>query len=259
MRAVILAAGMGRRLGSGHSGQPKCLLEFGGKTLLRRYVQLLQQYGIAEIVVAVGYRARSVEEELARIGGRDRVELQYNPHYEQGSVVTLWNLQEQFGRGGDVLLMDADMLFDHRLLDRLLESRHRTCLLLDGNVEMGEEPVKLCIRNGVVVELGKQIDTGQRYDHCGEMVGLMSLSAGTARQLVSMAQHYVQGGRTAPDYEQLLRDILLADPGNTGFEDCTGLPWIEIDFPEDVIRARDEILPKLQDSDAAQTVSRRPG
>jgi choline kinase len=43
-----------------------------------------------------------------------------------------------------------------------------------------------------------------------------------------------------------LRNVLLADPGSFGFEDVTGLPWIEIDFPEDVVRASDEILPAIR-------------
>lgn len=255
MRAVILAAGMGRRLGAGYRGLPKCLLEFGGKSLLRRHIEILKQFGVEEIVVGVGYEARRVEEELAAIGVGGDVEIQYNPHYEKGSVVTLWNLRESLCRGGDVLLMDADMLFDHRLLDRLLGSPHRNCLLLDRNLEVDEEPVKLCIRGGVAVELRKQVGASDNYDYCGEMAGLVGLSGDGARQLVSIAQGYVRGGDTEQDYEEVLRDMLLSESGNLGFEDCTGLPWIEIDFANDVDRARKEVLPQLRDSDAAGNVA----
>jgi choline kinase len=52
-------------------------------------------------------------------------------------------------------------------------------------------------------------------------------------------------------YEEAIRDVLLAEPRQFGYEDVTGLPWIEIDFPEDVKRARDDILPRLHESDTA--------
>ena len=56
---------------------------------------------------------------------------------------------------------------------------------------------------------------------------------------------YMRAGRTEQPHEEALRDVLLADPQAFSFEDITGLPWIEIDFPEDVVQARQRILPRL--------------
>jgi choline kinase len=244
MRAIILAAGMGRRLQAVCGHRPKCLLEFGGKTLLRRHIDVLQQHPIEELVIATGYRADLIEEEIAAAGAKLRVAMQFNPDYEQGSVVTLWALREHLHQPGDLLLMDADMLYDCRLLERLLASRHQNCLVLDRNIGVDEEPVKLCVRDGVPVELGKQINERSAYDFCGELVGMVRLSESVAQQLLSIVERYIDTGRRQEDYEEALRELVRLG-SSFGYEDCTGLPWIEIDFPEDVDRARNEILPRL--------------
>jgi choline kinase len=238
---------MGQRLGPAYRARPKCLLEFGGKSLLQRYIEILRHCGIEEIVIGTGYRAECIVDELSAIGEERGVELEYNPRYKQGSVVTVWHLREQLIRGGEVLLMDADMLFDHRLIERVLGSDHENRLLVDRNMEPGEEPVKLCIRGGVPVELTKQVNPDGDYDFCGEMAGLVWLTAAGAAGLSRSAKEYLDRGFTAHDYEELLRQMLRAEIGTFGFEECTHLPWIEIDFAEDIARASEAVLPRLQD------------
>ena len=71
--------------------------------------------------------------------------------------------------------------------------------------------------------------------------------AEAARRVAATADSYVSAGRSDEPYEEVLRDVLLADgDGMAGFEDVTGVPWIEIDFPEDVARAETEVLPQLR-------------
>lgn len=256
MRAIIMAAGMGQRLRTVCPYKPKCLLEFDGKTLLRRHLEVLQQYPIEEVVIATGYRADLVEEEVVFADAKVRVATQFNPHYAKGSIVTLWALREHLKKPGDVLLMDADMLYDCRLLERLLASRYENCLMLDRSSGADEEPVKLCVCDGVPVELSKQIDDRSAYDCCGELVGMVRLSESVAQRLLSVVERCVNTRRRREDYEEALRELVRCGV-DFGYEDCTGLPWIEIDFPEDVERARDEILPCLLTPD--RYVSRNHG
>lgn len=244
MRAIILAAGAGWRMAFEGERLPKILLRFGGKTLLRRHVEVLDACGVDEIVVATGFRADRIADELAAIGADDRVETVRNPDYREGSIVTLWTVREQLARGGDVILMDADVLYDHRVMERLLASPHRNCFLLDRDFAAGDEETKLCVRDGCVVEFRKEVDVA--FDFWGESVGFFRLGEDVARRLVPAARGYLDAGNRDVLYDEALRDILLADPAGTfGFEDVTGLPWTEIDFVEDVERARKEILPRL--------------
>lgn len=248
MRAVILAAGIGWRMGGGPKHPPKCLLRFGGKTLLQRHLELLEYCGVDEVVIGVGYRAEDVHAELAALDTELPVETLFNDNYERGNIVTLWVLREELRRGGDVLLMDADVLYDHRLLRRLLASRHANCFLLDRDLEPGEEPVKVCVRGGRLVEFRKRVAADLAYDFHGESVGFFRLSAEWAGRLAALAEDYVRRGRTDELYDEALRDLLLSDGGASfGFEDITGLPWIEIDFPQDVHHAQSAIVPRLEE------------
>ena len=241
MKAVMLAAGLGVRLGAA-GDRPKCLLEFGGQTLLERHIAILRRAGVTELVLGVGFEAERIDAVLERIAGDMTVRTVFNPDFRQGSMVTLWTMRHDLD--ADVLLMDADVLYDDRIMRRLCTSRHRNVFLLDREFEPGDEPVKLCLRAGTFVDFRKKVDV--EFDLCGESVGFFRFDAGMAVRLAAATERYVRAGALAQPYEEAIRDLLLESPGEFGYEDITGLPWIEIDFPEDVVRARDEILPRLQ-------------
>ena len=243
MRAIILAAGVGKRLG-GAGDPPKALLEFGGKSLLARHIEILRHFGVEDATLAIGYKAETLEKELAKLGAEDFASCVLNPDYEAGSIVSLWAVRGALASGADILLMDADVLYDYRLLARLMGSRHVNCFLMDREIEPGEEPVKLCVRGRELVDFHKIVRNA--YDYCGESVGFFRFSPAVAARLAEKTDAYVTGGRHKEWYEESIRDLLLdSAPGTFGFEDVTGLPWIEIDFPEDVAKATCEILPRL--------------
>lgn len=249
MQAVILAAGQGTRLAQDAQSRavPKCLLRFDGQSLLERHLRLLRKCGVAEVWVAVGYAADQVRAELARLPQALAADTVFNPDYQLGSVVTVWHARTPLLTGEDTLLMDADVLYDERMLHPLVGSQQPDCLLLDRDFEPGEEPVKVCVRDGRIVEFRKQVAPDLAFDVCGESVGFFRLSGQSCRALVARASVYLESGRGQEPHEEALRDLMLeAGPGQFGVEDVTGLPWIEIDFPGDIERARLEILPQLQ-------------
>ena len=248
MRALMLAAGIGNRLGNASDWPPKVLLEFGGKTLLRRHIEILAASGVSEVVIGVGSRAELIEAELARINDELPVETVINARYREGSVLTLWTLRDQLAYGGDVLLMDGDVLYGQQLMLRLLNSKHANCLLFDSDFEPGEEPVKICVRDGAIVDFRKRVEAS--FDTCGESVGFFKFGPDAARDLAAATDAIVTAGQTEEVYEEAIRDLLLAGPAERfGVEDITGLPWIEIDFPEDVRQAAVDILPKLAEQE----------
>jgi len=242
MRAVILAAGIGDRLGR---DLPKILLEVGGRSLLERHLALLRAVAIDDVVIGVGYRADAIEAEVSRLERTD-VSLVHNPDYRDGSIVTLLSVRDALCAGGDVVLMDGDVLYDGRMLRRLIDSRHACAFLLDRDVEPGEEPMKLAVKDGHPVDFRKSLS--RPHDYYGESVGFFRLSQAMAKTVVAAAEGIVAEGRRGDYMEEALRLALVEAPaGAFGVEDVTGIPWVEIDFPEDIARARDEILPILQD------------
>jgi len=92
--AVILAAGAGRRLGAGepeHARVPKALLEFGGRSLLARHVEILRSLGISAITVVIGFKVDHMRAALGDLDDELPVETVVNPHFRDGSVVSLWS------------------------------------------------------------------------------------------------------------------------------------------------------------------------
>ena len=241
----MLAAGVGSRLHAGEEGAPpKALLRFGGKTLIQRHIEILQAQGIQELVLVVGYRKEALLSEIAQLGAEDFVRTLHNPFFHEGAVVSLWTARQELRAGEGALFMDADVLYHPQLIERLLTSDRASCLLVDRALDPGEEPVKLCLQGDRLVDFGKQVSGA--YDLIGEWPGFMRLSPQVAAKLADRTQAIIDENRAGEPYEPAMRDVLLGEPPESlGVEDITGLPWIEIDFLEDVVRAEEEVLPRL--------------
>jgi len=247
MHAIILAAGRGSRLAEHNpDGHPKCLMEFGGRSLLARHMDLLYRLGLRRADLVVGYEADRIIEHVATLPSRPDVAYHFNPRYEQGSVISLWAAADTLRSGEPVLVMDADVLYHPGILQRLIETRIENCYLLDRDFLPGDEPVKIALRDGVMVEFRKRLAPDLRYDSLGESVGFFRFGPGCAAAIADQCARYDAEGLADAPHEEALRDVLLAQPEAFGFEDVSGLPWIEIDFPEDVVRAAGDVLPAIR-------------
>jgi choline kinase len=248
MRAIILAAGRGLRLQQPEDRQlPKSLLRFAGRSLLERHLILLRAAGVEEIVLALGFRRELIEDELERLRWKPRPEILVNERFELGSVLTVHAAAQAMTRGGEVLLMDADVLYDARILSALTAGqRPVNRLLIDRDFETGEEPVKLCVRDGAPIELRKQLAPDLRYDTIGESVGFFRFDEAGARRLSALIAGYAERDLGHMPHEEAVRDLIRERSQIFEVSDVTGAPWIEIDFADDVARAEREILPALQ-------------
>jgi choline kinase len=245
VKAIILAAGVGRRLGGAHDG-PKCLLEFGGRSLLARHFDALEAAGVDGVVLCLGHAAAAI---VAAIPPRWRARtvVHYNPLYTLGSVVSLWCARQALTCGEDVLVMDADVLYHPDILRRLAASRHAGVFLIDRDFIPGDEPVKICLDGARIVEFRKRLPPDLRYTAVGESVGFFRFDAATALDLARRLDAYVADGCREQPHEETLRDLALDPATDIAVEDVTGLPWIEIDFPDDIARATQDILPRVDD------------
>lgn len=239
---ILLAAGIGRRLDGAAAG-PKVLLKFGGQTLLERHLNALHAHGIEDIALTVGYERESIAAELDRLGLGDRVRLIDNPDFRLGSLVSLWMQAERMRQGRAVVLMDGDVLYDPAMIGRLLAAPAENVLLLDREIEPGDEPVKICLRGERIVDFRKKPE--HAHDWHGESVGFFRFSPAMAAILAERCGWYVSQGQTQLEYEEAIRDQILAQPERFAFTDISDLAWTEIDFEADIARARDSILPQL--------------
>jgi choline kinase len=244
MRAIILAAGIGARLyGNGETQPPKCQLRFDGQTLLQRHINALQTIGIQDLTLVVGYRKDEVIADAKSTGG-DFVHIVENSRFREGPIVSLWKARDVSTSGERILFMDADVLYPIEMLEQLVKSSYENCFLFDENFKVGEDPVLLCLKDNEPVEFGKMIEGD--FDRVGEWPGFATFSAEMSAKLVARLKFYLDQNLTDIPYEPAMRDLILSEPpGTFGFEDITGVPWVEIDFPEDLEKANKEIFPAI--------------
>ncbi len=244
MKAIILAAGTGNRLGKYSDNKPKSLLEFNGKSLLKRHIEILKSQNIEAITIVTGFESKMIIEHL----DDSQIPIHYiiNERYTEGSILSLECARKVLLNEPGFILMDADVLYDGRIMSRLINTKIKNCLLLDRDFIGGEEPVKICVdKNGSINEFGKIIPNEHDYDFQGESVGFFKFDKYIGNELISIIDDCIAKKENEMPYEEVIRKSLLKSPEKFGFEDISGVPWIEIDFPEDIERAHREIIPKL--------------
>lgn len=242
MKAVMLAAGVGRRLHVLTQHRPKCLIEIGGRSLLYRCFDALRQYGVTCVCLVIGYKRELIREAVAAYPFPLDVTCLVNAEFERGSIGSLWMARQALD--DDAVIMDADLLFHPALIDRLLSSPFLNALLVDETVIQQTEECMVAVRGGRVVALSKQIPEG--YDRIGEGVGMLRVACAAVPELFRSVGACVNHGLLDLEYEDALEGFFREV--QVGFEKIGGLPWIEVDFPEDVERAQTHILPLLEEA-----------
>ena len=242
MKAIIYAAGRGTRL---RADVPKILLEFGGHTLLEWHALRLREAGVREMVLVTGHLREKIAELLPDIATRHGLAIReiINPRFHEGSVLSLKaSLPELEASTEPILLMDADVLYTSEMLKRLIASPHRTALLLDREFSTGDDdPVLVPVKDGRPIDFRK-LWSGEA-DFVGESIGFFKVAPEDFSILVDETEMRSCGAESADSYDDVLRVMVVAD--RFGYEDVTGLPWIEIDFPEDIVHAREGVVPAM--------------
>ena len=245
MKALMLAAGLGRRLyGDENQELPKALLQFGGQTLIERHIIILQACGVDELNLIVGHRKDDLLSEVKRVAPDGFVRSFYNPRYREGPKHSLARGEEVLRSGDDVLFMDADVLYHPKLLQQLVNSDHKTCFVIDQEFKSTDDFVKVCINDGEIVDFGKSL--GSDYDVVGEWPGFFKMSAEIASQIADSVLGFIVRGEDGGAYEEAFCEVLKSStPWTFRYEDITGTPWVELDYDTDLETAAKKILPQL--------------
>jgi choline kinase len=230
MDALILAAGSGRRLGH---GRPKCLVDLDGQTLLERQLAAFEWAGVDRVVVVAGYQADDVREALP-----PSTRVVVNPDYaETNSLYSFWLARHEIGE--ESLIVNADVLF-HPVIARALVRRPRSAVAYDSRSGRDEEEMKIVVRGGALAAMSKTLAPERS---CGENVGMIRLSGAATEAAFAIAGRLVAAGR---HHDWLATAInRVSREHRIECMDVAGLPWTEIDFPEDLEHARAHVLPAI--------------
>jgi choline kinase len=235
MKAIILSAGQGSRLGHLVDEKPKCLIEFNGRTLLDRQLDALAANGVGEAVVVTGFHDDRVEEALAARSGGPRVRTIFNPFYKVAdNTGSLYMAREELS--GDCLVWNGDTLVSDALMKRVVDN-HRSgiCVTIDRKDGYDDDDMKvIAATDGRLRAIGKRIREGVN----AESIGLLAFRASGAeqfREAIERAMRTPEG--TTIWYLRVIHH--LAQNGDVWTFDIKGEEWGEVDFPADVERAQE--------------------
>jgi len=246
MKAIILSAGQGSRLGGLVSDRPKCLIQFNGRTLLDRQLDTLAVNGVEEAVVVTGFHDDRVEEELAKRSGGPRVRTIFNPFFKVAdNTGSLYMAREELS--GDCLVWNGDTLVSDALMARVVANdRAGICVTIDRKPGYDDDDMKVVEDGGQLRAIGKRLSEGVN----AESIGLLAFRAGGAerfRTAIEQALRTPEG--TTIWYLRVIHH--LAQSSEVWTFDIEGEEWGEVDFPPDVETAR--ALTARWDAKAATT------
>lgn len=233
-KAIILSAGQGSRLGHLVDNKPKCLVDFGGRTLLDRQLDTLDANGVEEAVVVTGFHDELIDAAIAARTGGPRVRTIFNPFYKVAdNLGSLFIAREELA--GDTLVWNGDTLVSDALMHRVVSNAQPgICVTIDRKDSYDEDDMKVIVsEDGRLRAIGKRISEGVN----AESIGLLAFRAGGAkrfREAIERAMRTSEG--TTIWYLRVIHH--LAQNGEVWTLDIEGEEWGEVDFPEDVDRAR---------------------
>lgn len=237
MKAIILAAGSSKRLGRLTEHTPKCLLSLGDKTILQHQIENLRAGGLSDIVLVTGFC-----EEMIKAACGSACRYINNPLFATtNSIYSLWLAREEAREG--FVVLNSDVVFHPQLLTRLLHSPYADALAVSYHGSLGEEEMKVKVQDERVGDISKEISPEEAQ---GENVGIIKFSPQGAKVLFDTIEELVGQGIVnawLPLAFQKICSHYSLFAVSTG-----GLPWIEIDFPEDLEKARREIYPHIRDA-----------
>ncbi|MFY3740887.1 MAG: choline kinase [Candidatus Nitrosomirales archaeon] len=244
--AIILAAGMGSRLGEYSKHLPKTLLTVGNSTIFDRMVVGLSMIGIKDIVVITGHAASTLETHALSYSSKlvnNNVNFHFirNNNLDIGNIYSFWLARGRMNE--DFILLNSDVVFDYGILNLLKNDIHSSSLVIDDSKTLGEEEMKVNVTEGEIIkEISKKLDP---ISADGEYIGIMKLSSGDATKVIEQVERLMSEKQFPLYYEDALRRIAN---NNDFLVACStkGLPWTEIDTVEDMQYAQTIILPQLQ-------------
>ena len=234
MIPVILAAGISSRLRPLTNETPKSLLQVGGSPLLQRILDSLYRNHFRTCVIVTGFHKEKIRDFVKGLSLPLSVEFAENPHFATtANNYSLWTAHP-FVQGHDMLLMDADILFDYRLLPLLINSPHPNGLIIRRTNHLGAEEIKVEVsEEGNVLRIGKHV---RPEVAAGESIGIEKFDAATAEQLFAILGRRKERNEF---YEASFQEM-IDDGVSMHAVDSEGLPCIEVDTMED-LAAADEL------------------
>jgi L-glutamine-phosphate cytidylyltransferase len=234
MKAIILSAGQGSRLGHLVDDRPKCLIDFNGRSLLDRQLDTLEANGVHEAVVITGFHDELVNQAIKRRSGGPKIRTVYNPFYKVAdNTGSLFMAREELA--GDCLVWNGDTLVSRELMRRVVSNDQAgICVTIDRKQAYDEDDMKVVEDGGRLKAIGKRLPLETVN---AESIGLLAFRSGGAEQFREAIERAIRTPEgTTIWYLRVIHQV--AQGADVWTLDINGEEWGEVDFPPDVDAAR---------------------
>lgn len=231
MRYLVLAAGMGKRLGQAHGGRPKCLIEIGGETLIGRLLRQIRAHDpTPDIRVVLGYRGDAVAAAI------DDCRIVVNPFFDvTGINASLWFARDAFD--APLMVIHGDVVLGDDLARDLFTATPESLVAFDSSV-LDPKEINVAVSRGRVTRFGVNY-----AGYSGAYAGIVKLSARAAALFGETLDRRIRRGfNEARTYYFFVMRRLIGEPGiDFAAFDFAPYRWQEIDYARDIEAARSRL------------------
>lgn len=244
MKAVILAAGIASRLKPLTNNTPKCLLSLGNKTILERSIDNLLHYNINNLIIVTGYLENKIKDFINLKYPGLNVQYLYNHKYDTtNNIYSLWMTKESVGHS-EIILMDSDIIFDHRILSLLIDAGSGNYLAVRSDHILGVEEMKVSksFRDDVT-KISKELDPEKA---AGESIGIEKFEPDFLKKLFEILDRRIVSENKVNDFYEVAFQEVIDSGQPVKAIDVGDLRCIEIDTPDDIDEAENQIIRYLE-------------
>ena len=238
MQAIILAAGLAKRLRPLTDVTPKCLLEVGGKNLLHRTMDNVIANGITDFIFVTGYKENMIKNYLNENFANVNIKFISNHDFaNNNNSYSLWMTKDLVQ--GDIILLDSDILFEKGIIKELLNAPHENCLAVNFETELDEEQIKVVLdEKKKILEISKVTDLKKS---AGESIGIERFSYDFMQELYKVLDRKIIKENIVNEfYEASFEEVIWQENERNSIYaiDVSHYKCMEIDTVEDYERAK---------------------
>jgi L-glutamine-phosphate cytidylyltransferase len=236
MKAVILAGGPGTRLLPETEYVPKCMLMVDGKTILEHQLDALEECGIKEIIIITGHKGEMIEDLVGK-----RAKYVKNEEYKTtAAAYGLWLARNEL-MGDGFIYLNGDLVFHPNMLRKLLDSEKDGIISCSKVHEHPNDMFKFQANNSRIHHMDKEIDPSLAH---GVAIGPAKVSGKGTKIVFELLDKLFESGEKGRSFAYSIFSEMSKQHEFFAI-DHEGAPWVEVDTPEDLEKARDEIVKKL--------------
>ena len=236
MQAIILAAGMGKRLKELTQDRTKCMVQVNGVALIDRMLHQIESRHLSRIVIVVGYEGEKLMKYIDTLGIRTPIVYVQNPIYDKTNNIYSLALAKDYLCQDDTLLFESDLIFEDAVIDQLLDDPRETLALVDKYESWMDGT---CVKLGPDDSIASFVPSKNfRFEEAHEYyktVNIYKFGRHFSRtHYVPFLEAYSKALGNNEYYEQVLRVIAMLDDPEIRAKRLNGQLWYEIDDIQDL-------------------------